>query len=57
MNVLPEPFGCWDRQDYEWGFRDGMNNAPWPEFLPPPSYYEGRRAGANARRQAQRDAA
>ena len=47
----------WDRQDYEWGFRDGINNAPWPEFLPPPAYYEGRRAGTNARRQAQRDAA
>ena len=49
---MTEPY--WDRSDYEWGFRDGLVDAPWPEFLPPPAYFEGRRAGTNARL-AQRD--
>lgn len=39
--------------DFDWGYRDGLANAPWPEFLPPPAYFEGRIEGARQRRREQ----
>jgi hypothetical protein len=51
-NWLVPPQSYWDGQDFDWGYSDGLNGAPLPNFLPPPAYFAGRAAGGRNREQS-----